>query len=50
MMTTEARAALHEVLLQAAMRAERIHSDAVANDRAAHLACRGDKRAKEARQ
>ena len=49
-MTSEALAALHEVLLQAALRAERVNADATANARAAQIACRGDKRAKEARQ
>ena len=49
-MASEARAALHEVLLQAALRAERVRADASADVRAAQLACRGDKRAKEARQ
>ena len=45
-MTSEALAALNEVLLQAALRAERINVDAAADIHAAQIARRGDKLAK----
>lgn len=49
-LSIEARAGLHEVLLQAALRAERRNQQAKADEAARELACRMDKRAEEARQ
>ena len=49
-LSTEAKAGLHEVLLQAALRAERLKTMARADEIASELAKRQDQRAKEARQ
>jgi hypothetical protein len=49
-MTPEALAGLHEVLLQAALRAERGRIDATADARAVEIAKRCDQRAQEARK
>lgn len=49
-MTAQALAGLHEVLLQAALRAERGITDATADARAVEIAKRCDKRAQEARR
>ena len=49
-MTAEALSGLHEVLLQAALRAERGCTDAAADAHAAEIARRCDQRAKEARR
>lgn len=48
-LTIEARAGLHEVLLQAALRAERRKAAKAADERAREIARRMDKRAAEAR-
>lgn len=49
-MRTQALAGLHEVLLQAALRAERGCTDATADARAVEIAKRWDKKAAEARK
>lgn len=47
-LSIEARAGLHEVLLQAALRAERLKAMEHADEIASELARRQDKRAREA--
>lgn len=49
-MTLEAKAGLHEVLLQAVIRAERRLADAAAEARAVEIARRWDAKAAEARR
>jgi hypothetical protein len=49
-MTPQALSGLHEVLLQAALRAERGRTDAAADAHAAEIAKRCDQRAAEARR
>ncbi|MGY4614792.1 ribonuclease HI [Bradyrhizobium sp. USDA 4472] len=48
-LSIEAKAGLHEVLLQAALRAERLKANQRADELASELARRQDQHAKEAR-